>query len=62
MLDFTYKHGAKYPMATVEEIVKAVHAVESDRRQHLLNVRFEKSLITACLNGGEKTDSRNPLL
>lgn len=49
MLDFTYKHGAKYPMTTIEEIVQAVHAVECERRQHLLNVRFEKSLLSACI-------------
>ncbi|MEK0317036.1 hypothetical protein [Cohnella sp. 56] len=57
MLDFTYAHGAKYPMVTVEEIVHAVHAVECDRRQHLLNVRFEKSLLSSCLMG-RKPQSR----
>lgn len=51
MLDFTYEHGAKYSMTTIEEIVQAVHAVECERRQHLLNVRFEKSLLSACLGG-----------
>ncbi|MFD2328611.1 hypothetical protein ACFSR7_05060 [Cohnella sp. GCM10020058] len=61
MLDFTYKNGAKYSMVTVEEIVQAVHAVECDRRQHLLHVRFEKSLLSSCLNGGEEADSRNPV-
>ncbi|WP_027092748.1 hypothetical protein [Cohnella thermotolerans] len=49
MLGYTHKHGDRYQMTMIEDILNAIHAVESDRRQHLLNVRFEKALLSCRL-------------
>jgi hypothetical protein len=50
MISYTHKHGDRYQMTIIEDILNAVFAVESDRRQHLLNVRFEKALLACKLN------------
>lgn len=46
MLTFTHQHGEQYQMTTIEDLLNAVYEVESDRRQNLLNVRFEKALLS----------------
>ena len=49
MLSYTHIHGEQYQMTIIEDILNAVFAVEIDRRQHLLNVRFEKALLSCKL-------------
>lgn len=46
MLSYTHKHGERYQMTLIEDVLNAVFTVESDRRQHLLHVRFEKALLS----------------
>lgn len=49
MLTFTHKHGEGHQITIIEDILNAIFTVESDRRQHLLNVRFEKALLSCRL-------------
>lgn len=46
ILRFTHKHGDRYHMNMVEDILNALFTVESDRRKHLMTVRFEKTLLS----------------
>ncbi|MDG0814220.1 hypothetical protein [Cohnella rhizosphaerae] len=46
MLRYTHKQGDRFQMTMIEDILNAVFALESDRRQHLLHVRFEKALLS----------------
>lgn len=50
MLEFTEQHGERFEMTMIEDILHSIYTVESDRRQHLLNVRFEKALLVSRLS------------
>lgn len=45
MLDITHKHGSRLHLSIIEDIVNAVYKVESDRRQHLLDIRVELAIV-----------------
>ncbi|RUS43557.1 hypothetical protein [Cohnella sp. AR92] len=49
MLSYTHKEGDRFQMTMIEGILNAVFALESDRRQHLLHVRFEKAMLSCRL-------------
>ena len=49
MLAFTEQHGEQFEMAMIEDLLNSVYTVESDRRQHLLNIRFEKAFLSSRL-------------
>ncbi|WP_127530533.1 hypothetical protein [Paenibacillus kobensis] len=45
MLDITQKNGSRLRLSIIEDIVNAVYKIESDRRQHLLDIRVELAIV-----------------
>lgn len=46
MLSFTHKHGDRYQITMMEDMLDAIFKVESNCREHLRHIRFEKALLS----------------